>query len=244
MDECEGGEPRVDIEIATLAECAARRGATARAFDRRRRAVHLHFGHDGPAQGGAHHPCARAARHARLLRPPSSPARRTAFICACRCTTPTAASSAPGMALAVGGSVLHSRAIFRERVLERRRARELHAVRLYRRTLPLSRQCAAGPQRSRASHPRLSRQRLAARHFRGLPAALRHRRGAGVLRLDRRQRRDVQSRFAPGRHRAHSVLGRAPFSDEGRRLRRRGQRAKSATPRAIASSARPTRSAS
>ncbi len=53
---------------------------------------------------------------------------------------------------------------------------------------------------------------LQARHLRGVSEAFRHSRGAGVLRLDRRQCGDGQFRLPARRHRPHSRLGRHALS--------------------------------
>ena len=141
------GEPRLDLEIAAFSDKPLDAAETAGADAHRSRALHLHFRHDGPAEGGAHHPFAGAAHHARLRRGDRRAGQRP------RLHVPADVSHQRRRHRAGPGARrrrlrLYPREILGERVLERLRAREMHAVRLYRRTVPLSHE---QPRRGRRS---------------------------------------------------------------------------------------------
>ena len=199
--------------VAKLSRAPLAAAERPRRQDQRRRALHLHVGHDGSAEGGAHHPFARAARHVRLRRRARRRPSDRFYMCLPMYHT-NGGMIAPGLALPFGGS-----AFIRERFSARAfwsdvvRA-EVHDVRLYRRALPLSAQRARRPGRSRAQDPRLHRQRLAARHFRrsrrasASPAVLEFyaaTEGNAVM---------INFEFAPRRDRPHPEMGAQPVSDE------------------------------
>ena len=209
-----------------LIECAARRGATARAFD-------------PPTSRCSSTPPARRAcprRRASPMRACCAPCsafaaavdvqrRRTASMSACRCTTPTAAPAAQGMALAAGASVVHSRALLRERVLDRRRCAKtarcssisansaaISSTRRRRRTIariasaPVS-ATACGPTSSKAFQQRFG--------IRGCWSSTARPKATSSCSTSIRARR----------HRPHPLLGRARFPMKVVALRRRDQHA-------------------
>ena len=75
---------------------------------------------------------------------------------ACRCITRVGGVVATGALLVRGGSVRHPREIFRQRILGRHLRLGLHAVPIYRRALPLPRQCAPNHPREREHRLRLA----------------------------------------------------------------------------------------
>ena len=149
----------------------ARRRRAPRADDRGPRAVHLHLGHDRPAQGRQHQPLPadagdprlrRRHEHARLgphVRLPAALPHLRRRACDRR-------AAAQGR---LGGD---PRALLRARVLGRRGALGVHAAAIYRRVLPLSREFAAAPEGARAQAAARLRQRPAARRLGRVQAAL------------------------------------------------------------------------
>ena len=202
----------------SLLRRAARGGGAPGADARRPRALHLHVRHHRPAEGGAHHPFAGAAHHARIRGGDRRADRATASICACRCITPTAASSRSGSRSASAARPISARN-------SRRRAFWSDCVRekctLFVYIGELCRYLMNSPVRPEERQHKIRAcvgNGLQARHLRGVPEALRHSRGAGILRLDRRQCGDGQFRLPPRRHRPHSGLGGHALSRDARRL--------------------------
>ena len=107
-------------------------------------ALHLHQRHHRPAQGRAHHPHARPALHARLRRRDRRQGGRPHL-------RHPAALPRHRRALRRGRGAAERRlggdpqALLGQPLLERRRGRGLHDVRLHRRALPLSGQPARAP---------------------------------------------------------------------------------------------------
>ena len=125
----------------------------------------------------------------RLRRRDGHARRPTACTTACRCITPPAACCATGALLIDGGSVVIREKILRARVLGRRRALRLHALPLYRRALPLSRQRAAASERDASTSIRLAcGNGLRPDIWDGVQDALPHPADPRILRRDRRQR--------------------------------------------------------
>ena len=201
------GAPRLDRRDRRVRRRAARRRRAPGADDQRPRALHLHLRNDRPAEGGAHHPFARAAHHARLRRGGRRAAERPHLQLPADVSHQRRRHRA-GVALAVGGSAYIRDKFSASEFWSDAIAREMHDVHLHRRILPLSHQRPPSRQGARAPHPRLRRQRPAARHLRRVPEALRHPRRAGVLRRDRRQCGDVQFRIPARRDRPHARPGR------------------------------------
>ncbi len=150
---------------------------------------------------------------------------------------------ATGALLVRGGSVVIREKFSAQRILGRRRQMGLHAVPVYRRTVPLSRQRAAASARARASAAALLRQRAARRRLGEIPAALRHSENSGILCGDRRQCLALQCRRQGRRHRPHAAVPGAPLSAGAGEIRRHHGRAAARRRAASASAARPARAA-
>ena len=106
---------------------------------------------------------------------------------------------------------LHPREVLGAAVLGRRRRPRLHPLPVYRRALPLPRQCAAAPQGERSTAPPLLRQRAAPRHLAGVQGALRHPAYPRVLCRDRGQRDPLQFRRHARRRRPRPGWARRIF---------------------------------
>ena len=130
---------------------------------------------------------------------------------------------APCSMLAAGGIGSAGGKILREHFLARHRALRLHAVPVYRRTLPLSPEGAAVGIRSQPSAAARLRQWSARRHLGSLSGAFFDSQHPGILCGDRRQFLAVQCRGQTRRDRPDSAAAGASFSG-GDHSHRRGNR--------------------
>ena len=170
----------------TIFALAADRRGTPRHLDRRSRADDLHLRHHRSAQGGQ---CQSPADHAMepLVRRPDEYRAGRPHV---RLPADVSFGRRGGRDRGAVGSRRigrRPREILRKPILGRRRRLELHAISIYRRTLPLSRQCTGTSARTRAPLAASLRQRAACRHLGEIPVALRHSEGPGILRGDRGQ---------------------------------------------------------
>ena len=146
--------PRIDREIERFSPAPLLQRRTPRGDHRRPRAHHLYVRHDRPAEGGQCQPPAAVAVEPVVRRPDEYRTGRPHV----RLPADASRDRRRGGDRRVAGSRRlgrDPREIFGERVLERRHRLGLHAVPVYRRTVPLSRQCA-GPSARDAHRLRLA----------------------------------------------------------------------------------------
>ncbi len=210
--------PRVDQNLAQFSDAAAASRRAPRTHHRGPRALHLHLGHDRHAQGRQHQSLPADAGMLRLLRHHGHEANRPHVQLPAHVPHGRRRS---GDRRGAGQRRLgvHPREILRARILERRRARGVHAVSVYRRALPLSGQHAADGSGDQAQAAACLRQRPASRCLARVQTALPHPAHPRILRRHRRQRDAVQLQRSRGLGRACPLVPGEPFPDQAGALR-------------------------
>ena len=203
---------------------AADRRAAPPGNDRRSGVVDLHLRHDRPAEGRQCQPPAAAAMELLVRRADEYLARRPHVQLPAdvsqrrRCRRHRRRPGARRLDA-------DPRQILRSAFLGRYRRRRMHAVPIYRRTMPLSAQRARPSPPTRPSPAAMLRQRAPGRRVGKIPGQVRHSAHPGILRGDRRQCVALQCRRQSRRHRPHSALPGVTLPAGAGEIRRRGRTA-------------------